>query len=371
MEPKEQVSNQRSSDSTRSHVADETLAALLDSHTTEGVVWRAEADGRLRCLACAHRCRLASGQRGICRVRFNDQGKLRVPFGYVAGVASDPIEKKPFFHVYPGSTALTFGMLGCNFHCAFCQNWISSQALRDPASHGAIQPAKPSQLIEAARRSGARSVVSSYNEPLITVEWAAAVFALAAQSDLLCGMVSNGYATPEVIDYIAQWLGALKIDLKCFNDRRYRSVGGELRTVTDTIRMAHSRGIWVEVVTLLVPGWNDDPQELRDLTQFIASVSIDIPWHVTAFHPEYRMTDARATRPGDLLRAAEVGTDAGLRFVYAGNRPGDTGEWENTRCPNCRETIIERTGYVVHANRLAPGGRCPRCARLIPGRWTA
>ncbi|MDH7502214.1 MAG: AmmeMemoRadiSam system radical SAM enzyme [Verrucomicrobiota bacterium] len=353
----------------KSRVADNSLAALLDRHTREGILWTAEADGRVRCLACGHRCWLAPGQRGICKIRFNDQGKLRVPFGYVAGAACDPIEKKPFFHVQPGSAALTFGMLGCNFHCAFCQNWISSQALRDKASGGNIEVVRPDQLIDAAERCGASSVVSSYNEPFITAEWAGAVFELATKSGLLCAMVSNGYGTPELLKYLSPWLKALKIDLKCFNDQRYRFLGGTLAVVMDTIRRAHGMGLWVEIVTLLVPGLNDDPQELRDLTQFIASVSPDIPWHVTAFHPDYRMTDARPTRASDLLRAVEIGAGSGLRFVYAGNLPGNTGQWENTRCHGCGETVIERTGFTVHANRLGPDGKCPRCGRIIPGIW--
>ncbi|MCX8108560.1 MAG: AmmeMemoRadiSam system radical SAM enzyme [Verrucomicrobiae bacterium] len=341
----------------------------MDQHTMVGVLFREEPDGRVRCFACGHRCRIAPGRRGICKVRFNDQGKLKVPFGYVAGAACDPIEKKPFFHVYPGSSALTFGMIGCNFHCAYCQNWISSQALRDKTPPAEIHPIKADRLVEAARRCRARSVVSSYNEPFITAEWAGAVFDSATNAGLLCAMVSNGYGTPELLDYLSKWLKALKIDLKCYNDRQYRYLGGTLGVVTDTIQRAHKKGLWIEIVTLLVPGLNDDPQELRDLTQFIAGVSPDIPWHVTAFHPDYKLTKPRATRPSDLLRAVEIGASSGLRFVYAGNLPGSTGEWENTRCPGCGATLIERTGFTVYANRLDADGKCPRCKRVIPGIW--
>jgi pyruvate formate lyase activating enzyme len=351
-------------------VTDTPLAALLDRHTVLGTLWRAEGE-RIRCVACGHRCLIASGRRGICKVRFNAAGELRVPSGYVAGVACDPIEKKPFFHVLPGSDALTFGMLGCDLHCAYCQNWISSQALRDPASHIGVRPTTPEQLVEAARRYGARLVVSSYNEPLITAEWAAAVFAQAKPAGLLCAFVSNGNATPEVLDFLQPWLVALKIDLKTFNDRQYRTLGGTLERVTDTIRQARARGLWVEVVTLLVPGFNDDERELRDLARFLASVSPDVPWHVTAFHPDYRLTEPRPTQVRDLRRAAEIGVREGLRFVYAGNLPGRVGAWENTRCPGCGRTLIERCGFTVTACGLTPEGRCPQCQTLVPGIWSA
>ncbi len=348
----------------------ERLADLLDRHSAPGQLWRRE-DGKLRCVACGHRCLIAPGRRGVCRVRFNRDGELRVPFGYVAGVACDPVEKKPFFHVLPGSDALTFGMLGCDFHCAYCQNWVTSQALRDDAAGSCIQLTTSEELVEAARRHGARLMVSSYNEPLITAEWAAAVFAAAKPAGLLCAFVSNGNATPEVLDYLQPWLAAYKVDLKCFDDRRYRSLGGTLASLTDTIQMVHARGLWLEVVTLLVPGFNDDEAELRDLTRFLAGVSPDIPWHVTAFHPDYRMTDPPATPVRSLLRAADLGAEAGLRYVYAGNLPGRVGDRENTRCPRCACTLIRRRGFAVLENLLGAGGRCPSCGEAVPGIWAS
>lgn len=344
------------------------LAVALDCHTAPGKLWRQEGEF-LRCLACGHRCRLAEGRWGICKVRFNAGGSLRVPFGYAAGVACDPIEKKPFFHVLPGSAALTFGMLGCDFHCAYCQNWLTSQALRDPAAVTRFQTVTPDQLVATARRHGARMVVSSYNEPLITAEWAAAVFERARPAGLLCGFVSNGNATSEALDFLAPWLAACKVDLKCFTEAGYRALGGRLGTVKETIRALHDRGIWVEVVTLLVPGFNDEDAELRGLTEFIASVNPNIPWHVTAFHPDYKLTEPAATRASDLLRAVEFGVEAGLRFVYAGNLPGQVVPWEDTRCPGCGETLVERHSFRVSANRLTDHGACHRCGRPIPGIW--
>jgi pyruvate formate lyase activating enzyme len=178
----------------KSHVANERLALVLDRETTVGALWRAEGD-RVRCVACGHRCLIGEGRRGICKVRFNRGGQMRVPHGYVCGLNSDPVEKKPFFHVHPGSEALTFGMLGCDFHCPYCQNWVSSQTLRDAGSGAPIRKVTPAQIVEAARQSGAKLVVSSYNEPLITAEWAVSVFAQAKPAGFLCAFVSNGNAT--------------------------------------------------------------------------------------------------------------------------------------------------------------------------------
>jgi pyruvate formate lyase activating enzyme len=352
-----------------SRVANEVLAAALDRRTVVGKLWRAEGD-RVRCVACGHRCLIAPGQRGICKVRFNDGGQLRVPFGYVAGgLASDPVEKKPFYHVYPGSDALTFGMLGCDFHCSYCQNWITSQALRDAESVGSIVEITPEQVLTAARRSGARLVVSSYNEPLITAEWAVAVFQPAKEAGLACAFVSNGNATVEALDFLRPWIVAYKIDLKGFDAKRYRTLGGTLENVCNGIRLVRERGLWLEIVTLVVPGFNDSDTELRALAGFIASVSRDIPWHVTAFHPDYRMTDLPATTVRQILRAAEIGAEEGLHFVYAGNLPGRVGPWENTFCPSCHEALITRSGYLVRDYKITGDGRCPRCQTTLPGIW--
>jgi AmmeMemoRadiSam system radical SAM enzyme/AmmeMemoRadiSam system protein B/AmmeMemoRadiSam system protein A len=354
----------------KTRVANQTLADALDQRTVIGAAELCRTEGdRLRCLACGHRCLIGDDLRGICKVRFNDAGQLRVPFGYVAALQCDPVEKKPFFHAYPGSDALTFGMSGCDLHCSYCQNWLTSQALRDPNAVAPIRPVTPAQLVDAARTQGARFVVSSYNEPLITAEWAVAVFREANAAGLACAFVSNGNATPEVLDYLRPWIVAYKVDLKSFDDPHYRSLGGALDNITRTIRMVRERGLWLEVVTLVIPGFNDGDDELRRAADFLASVSPDIPWHVTAFHEDYKMSGPGATPPETLIRAAEIGTAAGLRFVYAGNLPGRVGEWENTRCPGCRATLIERYGYLVRAYRLTPEGRCPDCCTPLPGLW--
>jgi pyruvate formate lyase activating enzyme len=352
----------------KSAVANEELADALDRRTIAGILWRAEAD-KIRCLACGHRCLIPEGRRGICKVRFNEGGALKVPFGYVAGVQCDPVEKKPYFHVYPGSDALTFGMMGCDFHCSYCQNWVTSQALRDPASLAPVRTVTPEQLAGLALRNEARLVVSSYNEPLITAEWSKAVFERCVEAGFICGFVSNGNATAEALDFIRPWIRAYKVDLKSFNDANYRKLGGVLENVKETIRMVHERGIWLEVLTLIVPGFNSGEEELRAIATFIASISPQIPWHVTAFHKDYKMTEPDNTRAEHLVRAAEIGSSEGLKFVYAGNLPGRVGEWENTRCPGCSLTLIERYGYLVRDYKITTEGKCPSCGTAIPGIW--
>ena len=345
---------------------------VLDRLTAVGELYEPYEDGSVRCFACAHRCLVKPGRRGICYVRYNEGGELRVPWGYVAGAQVDPIEKKPFSHVLPGSDALTFGMLGCDFHCGFCQNWITSQVGRDPESNMAlasVQETTPDRLVQAAIRAGAQVMVSSYNEPLITSEWAVSVFQKAREAGLRCAYVSNGNATPEALKYLGPYLSAYKVDLKTMQDKQYRKLGGVLKYVLDTIRMAKEQGLWVEVVTLVIPGFNDSSEELWDAARYLASVSVDIPWHVTAFHPDYKM-DAAYTPADTLRRAAEIGQEAGLRFVYAGNLPGRVGAYEDTFCPQCSTRLIHRQGYVLLDYKITSEGRCPRCQAHVPGVWT-
>jgi len=325
-------------------------------------------DGRLRCHACGHRCPIPEGRDGVCRVRFRRSDTLFVPRGYVGALQCDPIEKKPFYHALPGSDALSFGMLGCDLHCAYCQNWFTSQSIRDPEAAGPARDVSADELVRLALQHGAPTIVSTYNEPLITSEWAVEVFRAAKERGLRTAYVSNGNGTPRVLDYVRPWLDFYKVDLKSMDDRHYRELGGVLQNVLDTIAGIHERGIWLEVLTLTIPGFNDSDAELTRAARFIASVSRDIPWHVTAFHPDYKMTDRGATPAETLLRACEIGTAEGLRYVYAGNLPGRLGEWENTRCPGCGKTVIERKGFRVLANRLVEGA-CPTCATAIPGRW--
>jgi pyruvate formate lyase activating enzyme len=346
-----------------------TMGELLRARSRAGDVYERLDRSWVRCHACGHDCPIPPGAAGVCKVRFNDAGVLQVPWGYVAGVQCDPIEKKPFFHAWPGALAYSFGMLGCDLHCAYCQNWVTSQALRDPAAMTPPRDVDPEDLVADALRQGARVVVSTYNEPLITVEWAVAVFTAARAKGLATGFVSNGNGTSRVIDYLAPWVDLYKVDLKTFDDKQYRKLGGRLQPILDTIRALHARGLWVEIVTLLIDGFNDSVAELTELTAFIASVSPDIPWHVTAFHQDYRMQEPAATTPAMLRRAAALGRRAGLRHVYAGNLPGLVGDLEDTRCATCDRVLVGRYGYHVREYHLTDDGHCSGCGAAVPGRW--
>ena len=346
-----------------------TLAEVLAEHVRKGELWEPLENQRLRCYACGHRCPIPEGQPGVCKVRFNRNGILYVPWGYVAGVQNDPIEKKPFFHVRPGALALSFGMLGCDLHCSYCQNWLTSQAVRDPEAMAPIRLTTPKKLVRLALDAGVAAVISTYNEPLITAEWAVAVFQEAHRAGLLTGFVSNGNATPEVLDYLRPHLDLYKVDLKSFDDRRYHELGGRLQPILESIQRIHQMGLWLEVVTLVVPGFNDSEQELTQMAEFLAGISTDIPWHVTAFHENYKMVDTGNTPASALTRAAALGRKAGLRYVYAGNLPGLTGNLEDTVCHVCGERLVSRYGYRIRGYKVTAEGRCPSCSTPVAGRW--
>jgi pyruvate formate lyase activating enzyme len=351
-----------------------TFAEYLDEMTTPGELFDVLGEDKVRCFACAHRCTLKPGQRGICKMRFNRDGVLQVPKGYVAALQADPIEKKPLFHVLSGSDALTFGMLGCNFHCDFCQNWVTSQTLRDPQasarSQYSVREITAEEVIGFAIETGAEAVVSSYNEPLITTEWAVEIFKLAKAVGLKTAYISNGFATPEVLEYLKPYLDAYKIDLKSMQPENYRDCGGNLEAVLQTIRRAREMGFWVEVVTLVIPGYNDSAEELWKASRFIREVSADIPWHVTAFHPDYRMQGRDWTPASSLQLAADVGQEAGLKYVYAGNLPGRVGSLENTYCPECQTLLVKRKGFTITEYRVTGEGRCLKCGAVMAGIWT-
>jgi pyruvate formate lyase activating enzyme len=348
-----------------------TLRDVIYENVREGELYEKLDRNRVRCFACGHCCPILEGQPGVCKVRYNRGGTLYVPWGYVGGVQCDPIEKKPFFHAYPGALAYSFGMLGCDLHCGYCQNWVTSQALRDPRAVSRPLQATPEAIVQDAIRQGAKILVSTYNEPLITSEWAVAVFKEAKAAGLITGFVSNGNGTPQVLEYLRPWIDLYKVDLKSFDDRHYHELGGRIRPILETIRQLHQMGVWLEIVTLLIPGFNDSADELRGLADFLAGISPDIPWHVTAFHKDYKMPDPENTSPEDLLRAAKIGRDAGLRHVYAGNLPGRVGSHEDTCCPSCGELLIQRHGYLIRKYCLTADGNCPSCHAAIPGRWRA
>jgi pyruvate formate lyase activating enzyme len=500
----------------------------LDRRVDEGALgtlYEKLPEDQVRCFACAHRCLIKDGLRGICKVRYNRGGTLMVPRGYVGALQCDPIEKKPFFHAFPGTDALTFGMLGCDLHCGYCfvgdvhvatnsgsrrfvdlwvqstadangdarrrrprngltatghdgrphdvrwifrhdyegqlvrvaprlltpfeatpehpvltterpgldephfipagdlttrhfvcvplggaldffavdeigrlsyrgpvfnletegphtylanhavvhncQNWVTSQALRDPGALADPMDVTPRQLVDIAQRQGASVVATSYNEPLITSEWAVEVFKEARPRGFTTAYISNGNATREVLEYIRPWTDLYKIDLKSFRDKNYRSLGGKLENIVNGIQMVHAMGFWLEIVTLIIPGFNDSDEELGDIARFLSGLSPSIPWHVTAFHKDYKMTDPDNTTPEILLRAARIGEAAGLQYIYAGNLPGRVGRYEDTRCPNCQTTLIRRVGYRILEDRLTGRGSCFQCRQPIPGVWHA
>ncbi len=351
-----------------------SLEELLDRMVTTSELAESLEDKSIRCLACAHQCNIKPGQRGICKIRFNQDGRLMVPWGYVSSLQVDPIEKKPFYHFLAGANALTFGMLGCNLRCGYCQNWLTSQALREEGTgHLAeyIRKITPEALVEYGVQYGAEVVASSYNEPLITSEWARDVFELAGKSGLRQVYISNGFATKEVLDFLGPNLQGFKVDLKTMQPNHYRELGGGLQPVLDSILYAHQLGLWVEIVTLLVPGFNDSESELQEMAAFIHSVSPEIPWHVTAFHPEYKMLDKPRTTHQQLIKAVEIGYKEGLQYVYGGNLPGSLGKYEHTSCHHCQAVLIKRRGFSIQEYLITPEGFCPECGTKIPGIWSA
>jgi pyruvate formate lyase activating enzyme len=348
---------------------DVPVSDLIDPHVIEGQLYRPLSNGRVHCYACAHNCTISPNGRGICQVRYNLGGRLLVPWGYVAALQVDPTEKKPFYHVYPGSNTLTFGMLGCDLHCPYCQNWDTSQALRDANAGRPVAHLTPDEMVALAKQHRAACIASSYNEPLITSEWARSVFQVGKTEGFTCLYVSNGNATPEVLEYLRPFTDGYKIDLKTMDDRRYRQLGGVRDHILDGIKKVNELGFWMEIVTLIVPGFNDSEDELRDAARFLAEISLDIPWHVTAFRKEYRMQDPENTTSQTLVRAAEIGYETGLRYVYAGNRPGQVGPYENTNCPNCHRVLIKRFGFHIMDKQVSEGGICAYCGTQLAGIW--
>src|SRR2546423_303885 len=256
------------------------------------------------------------------------------------------------------------------FSVSNCQNWITSQSLRDDAAGVAPQIVSSERLVAMAKAYGAAMVGSSYNEPLITAEWAVEVFKRAKPAGFRTAFISNGNATPQVLDYLRPWTDCYKIDLKSMSDKNYRQLGGVVGNILETVQMVNERGFWEEIVTLVIPGFNDSEDELKRAACFIASVSPDIPRHVSAFHQDYHMKENANTTAEQLIRACEIGRDAGLHYVYAGNLPGRVGPWENTYCPNCDELLVERYGYLIRQMKVTADGHCPKCFSSIPGIWS-
>ncbi len=335
----------------------------------DAMMWEALDGQKVRCNLCGHRCVIAAGKYGICRVRANVAGALKsLNYGALVAVNVDPIEKKPLFHFLPGSQSLSVAAPGCNFQCAFCQNWQISQS---PREGGGIrgQATEPSQIVTAAKSYGCASISYTYTEPTVFFELAYDTAVLAHEAGIGNCFVSNGYLTPLAVEKIAPYLDAINVDLKAFRDETYQRVmKARLAPVLEGLDALVAAGVWVEVTTLVVPGMNDSPEELADIARYISGkLGPHVPWHVSRFHGDFQMTATAATPVETLEMAMKIGRDAGLKFVYCGNVPGHIGE--DTHCPSCGKAVIERAGFAVRSNTVADG-KCSHCGQAIEGIWT-
>ncbi len=335
----------------------------------EAMLYDSLEGDRLICRLCSHFCEIRPGKLGICGVRENRDGRLyTLVYGDIIAAHADPIEKKPLYHFFPGSLSYSIATIGCNFRCAFCQNWQISQVSKKK-SHGLFgQEANPRDIVSAALGSGCRSIAYTYTEPTIFYELAYDTARLAKDSGLANIFVTNGFMSPQALETIRPYLDACNVDLKSFREEFYKKIcKAHLQPVLDSIRLMHELGIWVEVTTLVVPGQNDSPEEMADIAAFIASVDEHIPWHLSRFHPDYRLTEARPTPVETLKKAHEIGRKAGLHHIYIGNVLGLS---EDTICPGCGDVLIRRSGYSVEDDTLK-NGICPHCGLTLAGRFVA
>jgi len=323
-----------------------------------------KADGCVtNCFLCSHRCRIAEGKRGFCRVRENRGGVLySLVYGRVIAAHVDPIEKKPLYHFLPGTHSYSIATPGCNFRCPFCQNWQISQVDAAP-SFESLGYVDPEEVVRAAVNSGAPSISYTYTEPTIFMEYALDCARLARQQALRNVFVTNGYQSPEAVEAMTGVIDAANVDLKAFTDEFYRDqCHGRLQPVLDSIANMHRAGIHVEVTTLLIPGANDSEEEVRGVARFLAGVSKEMPWHISRFHPDYLDTDRPATPVESMMRAARIGREEGLAYVYLGNVL--TEEGQDTRCPACRRLLINRVGFARPTVAITEP-RCSGCGREL------
>ena len=335
----------------------------------EAYLYESLKDGKVKCNLCSHRCVIKDGRRGLCSVRENQGGKLQtLVYGKVIARHVDPIEKKPLFHFLPGTLSYSVATVGCNLRCKFCQNADIAQM---PTDHKGIimgDKVTPQEVVSAADKSGCRSIAYTYTEPTVFFEFAYDTAKIAHERGIRNVFVTNGYMTAEALEMIAPYLDAANVDLKAFSDRYYKDLcGARLKHVQETLKVMKAQGIFVEVTTLIVTGLNDDSAELEELAAFIAhDLGTDTPWHISRFHPTYKLTDRPATPVKTLTKARKIGLQAGLKYVYTGNVPGNSGE--NTFCPGCGEVVIERWGFQVGTMRINDG-RCALCDAQIDGVW--
>lgn len=343
----------------------------------EAVLYKKLPDKSVRCNLCSHRCLIRPGKRGICSVRENRDGTLySLVYGLAMATNVDPIEKKPLFHFLPGTKSFSICTAGCNFRCEFCQNWQESQATKTLPTIPGIKRLKfrestipgqklsPQEIVKQAIETGCRSIAYTYTEPTIFFEYAADTAKLAKKEGLANVFVSNGYQTPETIEKMKGLIDAVNIDLKSFSDEFYKKVcGARLQPVLDSIKLMHKAGIWVEITTLIIPNQNDSSGELTQIARFLASIDVNIPWHISRFHPDYQMLDSQPTPLQTLEMAYQIGKKAGLNYVYLGNIVTKTGE--NTYCPKCGNLAIQRIGYEVEALGIDKNGCCEKCGENL------
>lgn len=335
----------------------------------EAMFWAPAEEGKVKCSLCRFRCLIAEGQRGVCGVRENRQGVLfSLVYGRSIAENVDPIEKKPFFHWHPGSRSFSVATAGCNFRCLHCQNYQISQL---PMSHRPVpgDNLPPAEIVRRAKAADCRSISYTYTEPTIFFEYAYDTAVLARKEGIGNLFVTNGYITEEALSHIAPFLDGANVDLKGFSEKFYREVAGAtLHGVLDSLRVYRRLGIWLEITTLVIPGHNDDEADLKGIAHFIANdLGTDTPWHVTAFYPTFRLLDRPPTPVETLRRARRIGSEAGLKYVYEGNVPGEGGE--NTLCPGCGRTVVERFGFRLGQLHLQ-NGRCSFCDTALAGSWS-
>jgi len=328
-------------------------------------------NGRIACEACNQHCKLAEGEYGICGIRKVENGELRLlTYGLAAAVNVDPVEKKPMFHFLPGSSVFSFGTVGCNFSCKFCQNADISQYPKEHSHEIVGQPLSPQKAVELALEYGCQSIAYTYNEPVVFFEYTYDTAKLAHEAGLKNIYVTSGYETHKAIDTIAPYLDGMNIDIKGYSQSFYKDIcGGALKPVLDTIEYAHKKGIWIETTTLLIPGYNDSDEEIRAIAKFQADLDPSMPWHISAFHPMYKMLDVPRTPASTLRRAYDIGKDVGLKYVYVGNI--DDEARESTYCPKCRTLVIDRHGNIGQyvTNYLINKNSCRSCGTHIEGVW--
>lgn len=344
----------------------------------EAILYRKINKNFVKCLACNHYCCIAKDKTGICGIRFNKNNKLfLLTYGKAVAVNIDPIEKKPLFHFLPNTPVFSFGTIGCNFFCGFCQNWDISQVSKNlnfknnnfalGAFWGENWP--PEKIVKFVSSKKIPSIAYTYNEPAVFFEYAYDTAVLAKEKGIKNIFVSNGYFSKEAFDKIKNYLDAINIDLKSFSDDFYRRIcKAKLNPVLDSIKRVYSAGIWLEITTLIIPEENDSPEELKKIANFIASIDKNIPWHISRFFPQYQMTDRIFTPYEKLKEAYQIGKEAGLKYVYIGNLTNE--DYESTYCNKCKSLLIRRIGYNIEIEKFnLKKGCCKKCGQLIKGVW--